>query len=810
MSVTLQELLAAVRAKPSGDGWQGHCPAHEDSTASLSISEREGKILLHCHAHCTQKAVLEVLRERGLWPVHNGQQSPTDRRKATRSAARIPIPEEAKHSLNVKLRDNWTRRNRGEVTQGWRYHTAEGGWAFCVVRFESGEDRKKTIRPYYYGADSRWHEGQLYKSRRPLYRLPELLAQPERLVLVVEGEKAADAARGVLGEDMVVTTWAGGCKAVAKTAFNPLVDRVVTIMPDRDEPGRKAAAEIARRLPQARIIDPGPGEDGWDAADAVAEGWDRERFLALIASASLPEEAPEPDLPEIVLRAGEMPRIMKEALDVLVGDPTLYQYGEERTTIVRVAGQRVERVGIPWLLGALERQVQFMKWDGRSERNVRKDAPERLAKLILDSRGEWPFRHVRAVIPGPTLRLDGEIIDQPGYDSVTGLLYAPTGPAASVPRQPSLDDVREALKTLLAPFRKFPYASAADWTNALAMKLTAAVRAVLSTAPAALLNAPEVGTGKTMEARATAAIACGFIPSVHAWPYSEEELRKALLSIYMEAPAAVVFDNVMGDLSSAHIARLLTTSKVADRILGQTQTVDVPTRALLLFSGNNVSLLGDLPRRFLTIRLDAKTETPWLREFDFDALEVTERDWLRLRIAALTVLRGFFVAGAPKKGPGQLGSFEQWDRMIRQCLVWLRDSELADHPVVDPIESLREAKSENPDTLQLQAILEAWYGVFGSEPKTVQEAIRVATEKNEQGEEEEQGEKPAARRKHQALYQALYEIAGEKGYINPKSLGKWLSYRRGRHFKDRFFESSKASRGGALKWEVRHDDDIPF
>ena len=46
---------------------QVHCPAHDDARPSLSITERDGRTLLHCFAGCTQEAVIETLRGRGLW-----------------------------------------------------------------------------------------------------------------------------------------------------------------------------------------------------------------------------------------------------------------------------------------------------------------------------------------------------------------------------------------------------------------------------------------------------------------------------------------------------------------------------------------------------------------------------------------------------------------------------------------------------------------------------------------------------------------------------------------------------------------------
>ena len=55
-----------LRAKP-GKG-HVHCPSHDDLSPSLSVSEKEGKILVHCFATCSQDSVITALKEEGLWP----------------------------------------------------------------------------------------------------------------------------------------------------------------------------------------------------------------------------------------------------------------------------------------------------------------------------------------------------------------------------------------------------------------------------------------------------------------------------------------------------------------------------------------------------------------------------------------------------------------------------------------------------------------------------------------------------------------------------------------------------------------------
>lgn len=71
---TIHEIAAALNARRSGAGWMARCPAHEDRTPSLSLTERNGRVLVHCHAGCSQEAVIAALRERGLW--HEGPCGP--------------------------------------------------------------------------------------------------------------------------------------------------------------------------------------------------------------------------------------------------------------------------------------------------------------------------------------------------------------------------------------------------------------------------------------------------------------------------------------------------------------------------------------------------------------------------------------------------------------------------------------------------------------------------------------------------------------------------------------------------------------
>lgn len=175
-------------------------------------------------------------------------------------------------------------RRHGEPVATYRYADAEGA-LFYVCRYEPEEGRKQ-FSPW------RWLGGQwqakAYPKPRPLYGLDLLqAAKPTKRVMLVEGEKAADALRPVL-RTHVVMTWAGGAKAYDTADWAPLVGRNVDFWPDADQPGREAMAAISGRLLAAhdsselRIIVPEGQPEGWDAADAMALGWTAEQLAAWI------------------------------------------------------------------------------------------------------------------------------------------------------------------------------------------------------------------------------------------------------------------------------------------------------------------------------------------------------------------------------------------------------------------------------------------------------------------------------------------------------------------------------------------------
>ena len=86
----------------------------------------------------------------------------------------------------------------------------------------------------------------------PLYNLEAMLDAPdEALIVVVEGEKTADAVNAAFRQSKngeTAVTWAGGTPAVGKTDWSPLAGRKAVVWPDNDAPGKKAAEQVVQHL----------------------------------------------------------------------------------------------------------------------------------------------------------------------------------------------------------------------------------------------------------------------------------------------------------------------------------------------------------------------------------------------------------------------------------------------------------------------------------------------------------------------------------------------------------------------------------
>ena len=116
-----------------------------------------------------------------------------------------------------------------EPSRYWAYHNENGDVISYVCRFDL-ENGEKEVWPFSYatnGERSEWRWLGI-DTPRPLYSLHLIKANPNATILVVEGEKTAEAAQKQLNhKKTVVTTWIGGANGVKNADWTVLFGRKI-------------------------------------------------------------------------------------------------------------------------------------------------------------------------------------------------------------------------------------------------------------------------------------------------------------------------------------------------------------------------------------------------------------------------------------------------------------------------------------------------------------------------------------------------------------------------------------------------------
>ena len=408
---------------------------------------------------------------------------------------------------------------------------------------------------------------------------------------------------------------------------------------------------------------------------------------------------------------------------------------------------------------AFTRAANWKRFDKREGEWLSTDCPHRIAETFLAREGQWRLPVLTGIINCPTLRADGSILDLPGYDAQTGLLFDPQDVRfPALPRDPDRAMALRALDFLKDLISTFPFVADADRSVALSGILTALIRRSLPTAPLHGFNAPTAGSGKSMLVDLASLIATARPAPVIAQGKSEEEMEKRLGATLIAGDVLSAIDNCEEPLGGELLCQTMTQTSLKVRILGKSVNAEVPSNAAIFATGNNLTFEGDMTRRALRATLDAGVERPELRAFDRDPLAmVTERrgDYVS---AGLTVLRAFHIGGRPQQR-APLGSFTDWSRWVRDALIWLGEA--------DPCDTMEELRGADPKLEALTSVLEGWREVIGLQPANVRDVIERATEQRPQlyGH---------AEFVHPEFREALLRVAGEGGAINGRRLGKWI------------------------------------
>ncbi len=372
-----------------------------------------------------------------------------------------------------------------------------------------------------------------------------------------------------------------------------------------------------------------------------------------------------------------------------------------------------------------------MKWTKDNEL-VPVALPKPIATMYLDWYGAWNLPTLSGIGSTPLLRDDGSVQVKSGYDEVTGIFLEDVPDiTVQLAEIPTRTDAEEALRALRSPFATFCFADAKvieagdddgfrvdldrppgrDESAFLTALMTAICRPSLDLAPAVLIRAPLLsgaGSGKGLLGRCMCALGFGRDPHAVTAGENHQEFEKRIAAELLAGGPTVFLDNLNNmTVRSSQLASAITERPARIRVLGKSEMLPVNATAMIIVTGNGVTLSEDLVRRFITIELDARTEHPESRQFNTNPLQFIRYNRAALLAAALTVWRWGRQQSQLDSGR-PLGSFDQW------CS-WVRDPLLA-LGCQDVVERINDAKMDDNDRQELFEIFIAWWKRHGSNP----------------------------------------------------------------------------------------------
>lgn len=283
-----------------GHEFIGQCVAHNDNNASMTVSPQKG--FVHCFACGFHADIIDFIQEvEGLdfvkaaeflgaenekndWKPKIAVNEPFPLARPERITEQPPLGSRPqKLTIVVKDGEKWVTY---DPIKTWDYNNSNGDLLGICARYEVNGEKEIRMWTYASRGDeaAKWECGH-FNFPRPIFNLDKI-AKQDLPVLIVEGEKCAEAASQLIPQ-YVTTTWTGGANSIPKTDFSPLRGKKVILMPDNDEAGREAMTRLGEMLSDinglncsVKWLNTSDMTEKWDIADALEAGWTSEQFIA--------------------------------------------------------------------------------------------------------------------------------------------------------------------------------------------------------------------------------------------------------------------------------------------------------------------------------------------------------------------------------------------------------------------------------------------------------------------------------------------------------------------------------------------------
>ena len=602
----------------------------------------------------------------------------------------------------------------------------------------------------------------------------------------------------------VAVTNTAGAKARGKLPRPWAAGKKIIVAGDADGPGqdgmhRSAAAyhEAGAEVQLAELPYPIEKDHGKDIRDWLLEG--NTIAADLITIAVTAEQAAEwskrPKGQRAIFIGTDESRVVNEGIEALATRENIYQRGGCLVQVVQgiepprgiarpIDAPRIATMRYPRIRELLADAAAW--WRPTEEGEPERIHPPDWVVKALDARGQWQgLRQLQAVVEVPILRADGTVLQEPGYDSLTGILFQPNVTFPRVADHPSRAQAEQARDTLLEIVEDFPFATEAHKAAWLAALITPFARyGFHGPAPLFLIDANVRGSGKSLLADVVSEINAGREMSRMSQPKDDDETRKRITAVAVAGETLMLLDNLDRMLGNASLDAALTATSWTDRILGTSEMASgIPLFATWYATGNNVVMAADTSRRAVHIRLESPEENPEEREgfHHPDLLRWVRQERPRLAVAAVTILSAYCAAGRPNMGVRPWGSFEAWSDLVRQAIVWAG--------LPDPGATRKELTSQaDREAAALRQLIAGWQEIDpDGAGMTVSQVLKTLSE---------------SPHNYDGLRTALQELAPPKDgkTLNARSIGMKLHHLRRRVVDGKMLDR-RDERGGAI-WTI--------
>lgn len=504
---------------------------------------------------------------------------------------------------------------------------------------------------------------------------------------------------------------------------------------------------------------------------------------------------------QIIYVNPEEHRINDEVLEVLPNCKGLFQRAGELVRVKRYEDDDRQALQITELPLCELRHVLTSMIDFRNDRGP--IHPPDWCVAYVASCGRWKgVPTLRNTVECPVLRKDGTVLQVPGHDEKSGLLFEPNDRYQLVVECPTRDQVLAARDRLLELACDFPFAEEVHRSAWFAGVLTPFARhAYDGPTPLFLVDGNVRGSGKSLLCDAAALVATGRRAPRTTQVVDEAEERKRITAIARAGDLLMLIDNISRPFGNGSFDAALTSTTWKDRTLGSSVIRSYPLHTIWWGTGNNVQFRAgaDTARRTLHMRLSSPEQNPESRtDFKFPDLvgHILEHR-AQLVADALTVLRGSQVhkARAALKLPSW-GSFERWSEVVRGAVVW------CDLP--DPIKAHEQlAQLADTTSTALFDFVDGWERMCKAmdvQACTAREAVQWLTEDLEVKSKGMQTEL-----RFRQLHDAVGELCALYGRQLPdtKQLGYTLRSYKNRVVDGRYLDTAGEERGMGLRWAVK-------